>query len=184
MKIEIQTGGELNILLDALAKEIVKANDYYRLFRNLVAAMPAHEREFLQSNTFWALTLEALRDKYMGCLCRVYDQNTKSLNLVNLLDTIKANHHFFSEAHFRQRLAENAFVDALATTDRLPPINELEKDIESVSDKNPRVDKLMIWRGNIVAHIGSKVSLGKNQILVKNSLWACLEKTDSKSGVI
>jgi hypothetical protein len=66
----------------------------------------------------------------------------------------------------------------------LPPINELEKDIESVSDKNPRVDKLMIWRGNIVAHIGSKVSLGKNQILVKNSLWACLEKTDSKSGVI
>jgi hypothetical protein len=66
MKIEIQTSEELNILLDALAKEIVKANDYYRLFRNLVTAMPSHEREFLQSNTFWTLTLDAIRDSYMG----------------------------------------------------------------------------------------------------------------------
>lgn len=170
MKIEIQTGEELNVLLDALVKEIVKARDYHHLFRDLVTAMPDHEREFQESPTFWALTLEALRDSYMGCLCRIYDQEYKSLNLVNLLDTIMANHHFFSEAHFRQRLAKNAFVDSLAATNRLPPLDELKKDIELVSDKNPRVKKLIIWRNNIVAHLGSKVSLGKKQILVENPI--------------
>jgi hypothetical protein len=170
MEIEIQTGDELNTLLDALAREITKANDYYRLFRNLISAIPAYEREILQSNTFWTFVIEALRETYMGCLCRIYDQQNKSLNLVNLLDTMKANHGFFSEAHFRQRLAKNAFVDSLARTNRIPRIEDLEKDILQVSDENPRVKKLIIWRNNIVAHIGSKVSLGKKQVLLDNPL--------------
>lgn len=44
-------------------------------------------------------------------LCMVYDQHPKSLNPVNLLDTIKANIEIFDERSFRQRLMMNPVVD-------------------------------------------------------------------------
>jgi hypothetical protein len=114
MKIEIKTGEELNLLLEALKTEIINANSYHRLFCELLKARPAHEREFQQSNIFWHLTLEALQEARRIRLCRVYDQDHRCLTLVNLLHTIKANLRFFSEADFRNRLAGNAFVDYLA----------------------------------------------------------------------
>jgi len=100
----------------------------------------------------------------------MYDQESSSLNLVNLLDTIKANLHFFSEPHFRQRMAGNAFVDSLAQYNRVPELDQLESDSKSVSCENPLVKKLMIWRGNLVAHRGAKVALGKKKILTDNPL--------------
>ena len=170
MKIIIGTSEELNLLLEALKTEIINANSYHRLFCGLLNSSPAHEREFQQSNTFWYLTLEALQEARLISLCRVYDQNSQSLNLVNLLDTMKANLHLFSEPHFRERLQGNAFVDSLAKANRIPQMDEVERDIESVSCQNPTVKKLMIWRGNIVAHHNAKVSLGKNQVLVNYPL--------------
>ena len=121
MKINIQSDKELNSLLDALANEIVDANIYHRLFCDLVDSIDSHQRELSQSNTFWSLTLDALRDARLTRLCRVYDQESKSLNLVNLLDTIKANLHLFEEHYFRERLQDNAFVDSLAQTGRVHP---------------------------------------------------------------
>jgi hypothetical protein len=170
MKIDIQRSEELNQLLDALAYEIVDANIYHRLFCDLVKSINTHPREFSQSNTFWSLAIEALRDARLTRLSRVYDQESRSLNLVNLLDTIKANLHLFEEKHFRTRLQGNAFVDSLAQEYRVPPIAQLELDIQFSSLQNPLVKKLMIWRNNIVAHRGAKVSLGKDQILVDNPL--------------
>jgi hypothetical protein len=170
MEIKIQTSEELSLLLEGLKDEIISANSYHRLFRGLVNSMPAHEREFQQSYVFWYLTMEALQDAGRVNLCRIYDQNSTSLNLVNLLHTIKANLHFFSEVHFRKRLEGNAFVDSLAQVNRVPKMDELERDIESVSCKNPIVEKLMIWRNNIVAHRGAKISLGKKKILENNPL--------------
>jgi hypothetical protein len=170
MKISIRTGDELNGLLNALADEIVQAHIRRRLWCGLQAERPKHEREFLQSNHFWAVTLEALKDGVLTNLCRVYDQETSSLNLVNLLDTVKANLHLFSEAHFRERMAGNAFVDSLAKYERVPDGKDLDSDIKSVSCDNPLVKKLMIWRGNLVAHKGAKVALGKKKILTDNPL--------------
>jgi hypothetical protein len=170
MEINIQTSVQLNILLDALAKEIVFAHIYYRLLCDLVKSAPTHEREFQNFNTFWTLTRGALRTAYQTHLCRVYDQDSTSLNLVNLLHTIQANLHFFSETHFRKRLEGNAFVDSLAKTKRIPGEDEVEKDIKLVTCENPKVKKLMIWRNNIVAHRGAKVALGKNQVLLDNPL--------------
>jgi hypothetical protein len=103
-------------------------------------------------------------------LCRVFDQQSKSLNLFNFLETIKANVHFFEERHFRERLKDNAFVDSLAEDNRIPDKAQLDKDIWFVSGQNPLVNKLMIWRNNIIAHRGAKVSLGKNEILANNPL--------------
>ena len=170
MKINIRTGEELNQLLDALAYEIVDANIYHRLFCSLVDSISTNQKEFRQSNTFWGLTLDALREARLTRLCRIYDQESNGLNLVNLLDTIKANLNLFEEEHFRIRLQGNAFIDSLAQEHRVPPVAELNLDIEFSSIRNPLVKKLMIWRNNIVAHKGTKVSLGKDQILADNPL--------------
>ncbi|MFZ1641674.1 MAG: hypothetical protein WAV07_09620 [Candidatus Contendobacter sp.] len=170
MEIRVQTSEELTLLLSALAQEIVDANIYHRLFCDVVDSIAAHEHEFRQSNTFWSLTIDALRDARLTHLCRVYDQESNSLNLVNLLQTLKANLQFFNEASFRERLKGNAFVDSLADQSRIPDMTELDADIESASCRNPIVKKLMIWRNNLVAHRGAKAALGKNQVLRDNAL--------------
>ena len=170
MKINIQSDDELNRLLDVLAQEIVDAQIYHRLFCDLIDSIDAYEREFQQSNTFWSLTIDSLKEARLTRLCRVFDQESNSLNLVNLLETIKANLHMFEEHHFRERLRENAFVESLAKSDRVPPEGQLDEDIAYASCTNPLVKKLMIWRNNIVAHRGAKTALGKKQILEDNPL--------------
>lgn len=170
MEIKIKSADELNKLLDALALEIVDANIYHRLYSDLVNSRTDYAREFSQSNTFWSLTFDALHDARMIRLCRVFDQESNSLNLFNLLETIKANSHFFDKEHFRQRLKDNAFVDSLAEVDRVPNEAQLDNDIRFASGQNPLVKKLMIWRNNIIAHRGAKVSLGKDEILADNPL--------------
>lgn len=170
MEIKIKSADELNKLLDALALEIVDANIYHRLYSDLVNSRKDYAREFSQSNTFWSLTFDAIHDARMIRLCRVFGQELNSLNLFNLLETIKANIHFFDKAHFRQRLKDNAFVDSLAEVDRIPNEAQLDNDIRFASDQNPLVKKLMIWRNNIIAHRGARVSLGKDEILADNPL--------------
>ena len=170
MEIKIRSGDELNKLLDTLALEIVDANIYHRLYTDLIDSIKDNVRAFTQSNTFWSFTIDSLQDARMSRLCRVFDQESNSLNLFNLLETIKANVHFFDEEHFRQRLKDNAFVDSLADVDRIPNESQLDKDIWFASSKNPSVKKLMIWRNNIIAHRGAKVSLGKDEILADNPL--------------
>ncbi len=170
MEIKIKSEDELNKLLDALALEIVDANICYRLYCDLIDSIKENEKVFRQSNTFWHFTFNSLHDAQMIRLCRVFDQESSSLNLFNLLETIKANVHFFDEKHFRQRLKDNAFVDSLAEDDRVPSESQLDKDIWFASNKNPLVKKLMIWRNNIIAHRSAKASLGKNDILTDNPL--------------
>lgn len=161
MQIRIQSGEELNRLLDCLARDIVDANIYHRLFCGLNETANEYLIEFAQSGTFWWLTRRALKEAYLTRLCRVFDQNTDTLNLYNLLDTIKVNLHFFEEPHFRERLKDNAFVNSLAEDARPPSIDELRSDLEIVSGQNPIVQKLMIWRGNFHAHLAAKPVLGK-----------------------
>jgi hypothetical protein len=71
MEIKIETGEELNLLLEALKTEIINANSYHRLFCGLLKSRPAHEREFQQSEVFWYLTQNALQTARLINLCRV-----------------------------------------------------------------------------------------------------------------
>ena len=161
MKIRIKSGEELEKLLDALANDIVDANVYYRLFTGLKSSIEEHSKEVGQSNTFWSLGMQAIKDAYLFRLCRIFDQNAKTLNLVNLLDTIKSNLQFFQETHFKERLKGNAFVDSLAEGVKIPSPEELQADIEFAGRTNPIVRKLMVWRGNAYAHKGAQIALGK-----------------------
>ncbi|MCK5451227.1 MAG: hypothetical protein KAI70_05635 [Candidatus Omnitrophica bacterium] len=170
MEITVKSSEELNKLLDALAQEIVDANICHRLYCDVTSSIKENARAFRQSNTFWYFTFLSLDDARLLRLCRVFDQESNSLNLYNLLETIKANQHYFEENHFRERLKDNAFVEALARDDRIPDKEQLDKDICFASIQNPLVYKLILWRHNIIAHLGAKVSLGNNKILKDNPL--------------
>ncbi len=101
MKIKVKNSEDLNKLLDALAGDIVDANIYHRLYCDLTSSIKKNKRAFRQSNTFWFFTLISLDDARIIRLCRVFDQESKSLNLYNLLETIKTNIHFFKKAHIK-----------------------------------------------------------------------------------
>ena len=107
----------------------------------------------------------------MQHLCKAFDQNSRSLSLRNLLDTIETNAHYFEQEGFRERLKDDPFVESLAATARRPDPVPFESDKRSVSaDANPLVKTLMIWRNLIVAHrdagkILKGISLGKQHPL-------------------
>ncbi len=170
MEIRISSSEELEKLLDSLALDIVDANVYYQLFKALNESIPEFHKEFAQSNTFWYLTIKAIYEAYLTRLCRIFDQHSQSLNMVNLLDTIKANLHQFEESNFRERMKGNAFVDSLADVSRVPTLAQIDADIEFSSQRNEIVDKLMLWRGNVHAHKGAKVTLGKAKRVESNQI--------------
>ena len=152
MKIRIENASQFSTLINALSDEIVSAACYFQLFENLLNSIPDYEIVFNQSNTFWAFAIQALLDTTLSHLCRVYDTYQNSLNLRNLLDTIQANLGIFETERFKERLKENPFVQSLSQSARGPDPDTLTRDIESISDTDPLVKKLIKWRHNIIAH--------------------------------
>ena len=170
MILQIKNHEELSTLIHALGKEIVDANIYHRLHTDLVRALDENEEVYIESQTYWYLVLSSLRETSMIHLCRFYDQETKSLCLHNLLDTIRHNIQYFEKDNFKERLKDNPFVDGLAEDNRLPDIDQLLEHIEFSCNKNPLVKKLMIWRNNIYAHKGAKSILNEYLILKENEI--------------
>ncbi len=152
MQIPIGGSADFAHLLEALANEMVEAQIHFNLYQDLIAAYPEYAREFSQSNTFWTLTLAAHLDATFVHLCKTYDQYKTALNLRNLLDTIRENLPIFDEPNFRGRLKGNRFVDSLAVIPHKPDMEQLRRDIESVSADDPLVKKLTIWRNNFYSH--------------------------------
>ncbi len=172
MIIKVKNHQELNELVDTLALEIVDANINHRLYCDLLDAIEPNRKAFIQSRTYWYLTLTAIQDARMIHLCRFYDQESKSLSLYNLLETIKHFRNYFEKESFKLRLRDNPSVEELSRVHRLPNIDQLDKDLEFSSTKNQLVKRLMIWRNNIIAHKGAKNVLNKNEIIKKNPLSA------------
>jgi hypothetical protein len=172
MKIDVSDSAEFKGLLESLVDELIDAHDHFRLHQDLDAAIPDYQAEFNQSAAFWTFTLSAHIDATLLRLCKAYDlyEGKPSLNLRNLLETIKANMHFFDEPHFRMRLKENPFVDSLATGARKPDSVELQKDLQSVSDADPLVKKLTIWRHNYFAHRSRASALNPKDFSARNPL--------------
>src|SRR6266849_2753023 len=173
MQIPIRDSNEFNRLLLALVDELVDAKIHFNLHQDIYAVMPEYFAEFNQSWTFWSLTLSAHMDAVLLRLCKAYDQyggDKPSLNLRSFLGTIKANLHLFDEPNFRERLKDNAFVDSLAADVRRPDSQQLEKDLESVSNTNPLVKNLTIWRNNYYAHHSRTLALNPPSFARENPL--------------
>lgn len=157
MKIKITNSEEFSRLLEALTNETVTACIHFRLYSDLEAARPAYSVEFNESWTFWWLTFQSHLDTTLFRLCKIYEPHPKSLNLLNLLETIKANASIFDEDNFRERLKGNPFVDSLASSSEKPDLVQLQEDIKFVSQNtNPLVKALVFWRNNSFAHRSAK----------------------------
>jgi AbiU2 len=153
MKLKFKSAEEFRSLLTALLDDLVDARFHFSLHQNLAKATEEYASELAQSPTFWGLTLSAHMDAVLLRLCRAYDTyKHDALNLRNLLDTIQAHLNIFDEPNFRERLKGNAFVDSLAA--ELKPLDQaqLQKDLEVVSDSDPLVHKLVMWRHSYIAH--------------------------------
>jgi hypothetical protein len=152
MIIEVKSQEEFERLLNALCNEAVEASIHFRLYSDLNNSHKEYGQVFNETWTFWSLTFQAHWDTTLFRLCKIYDQHKTSLNLRNLLDTIKANVGIFDVENFRERLKGNAFVDSLAADARRPDVAELKKDVETVTDNNADVKALLFWRNNFYAH--------------------------------
>lgn len=97
-------------------------------------------------------------------LCKTYDQHTKTLNLRNLLDTIKANISVFDTKDFRERFKDNSFVESLSAESRKPDEKQLETDLVYVSEENPLVKNLIVWRNNFFSHRSAKNAITKRNL--------------------
>jgi len=156
MQINIKNSAEFERLLEGLAHEIVVANIHFKLRQDLVAEIKTYEREYNQSLAFWSLTFDAHLDATWFRLCRIYDQNSSSLNLRNWLETIQENLHIFDPENFKEKLKDNPLSDSLELTAEKPNAEQLDKDIQQVSEGNPLVKKLLMLRNNVFAHKSSK----------------------------
>jgi hypothetical protein len=160
MKLKLKSAEEFRRLLTALLDDLVDARFHFSLHQNLAKATEEYATEFGQSLTFWELTFRAHMDAVLLRLCRAYDTyEHAALNLRNLLDTIQAHLSIFDEPNFRQRLKGNSFVDSLAAELKPPDQAQLQKDTEAVSDSDPLVHKLVMWRHNYIAHRNSRFAL-------------------------
>jgi hypothetical protein len=163
VRINVNSADEFERLLDALCDEAVTACIHFRLYNDLEASRSEYATAFNQSWTFWSLTFQSHWDTTLFRLCKIYDQHKTSLNLRNLLDTIEANLGVFDVENFRERLKGNPFVESLSSRATRPAVDELRKDRDSVTEVDPRVKSLVVWRNNFFAHRSAKhVSSGSS----------------------
>ncbi len=164
MELKFKSAEEFRCLLTAQLDDLVDARFHFSVHQNLAKATEDYATELNQSPTFWRLTLDAHMDAVLVRLCRAYDTYKKTaLNLPNLLYTIQAHSNIFDEPNFRQRLKGNSFMDSLVAQFKPPDQAQLQKDIEVVSDSDPLVHKLVMWRHHHIAHRNSRFTLNPKE---------------------
>ncbi len=160
-RIPVESEAAFSTLLTSLTEDTVTASIHWRLCKDLWASVPEFVRELNQSPAFWSLTFNAHRETALFRLGRLYDQQSSALSLPSLVDTIAANQHLFDDAHFRERLKENPFVESLAQGARRPDDQILAQDAASVSERSDAlVARLLAVRNRVLAHRDPRVVLG------------------------
>jgi hypothetical protein len=133
------TQPEFEELTKSLATEIQSAAVDYRMYEDLAKAADSHPIVVLQSRAFWDMTIQSHLNSAILRLCRVYDQQVSSMNLAKWLRLIKGHPAWFTGQP----------LDAA----------KLDQDISYASNKNPKVENLTKYRGNVVAHLGQNYVL-------------------------
>ncbi len=179
--LKITSADHFGALLQGLANDIVDANIHFRLFQDLNESIAEYCTELNQSPTFWNLTISAQLDAALIRLCRAFDSQQSALSLSTWLATIASNLEIFDTPNFKERLSDNPFVESLASEDRRPSKDQLDKDSALASSRDPLVKKLLRWRNNVVAHrspletispssaAGSPLELDKIKALLKRA---------------
>ncbi|HRR06455.1 MAG TPA: hypothetical protein P5105_04155, partial [Victivallales bacterium] len=85
----MKDGSKLSKALELLMHDIVYASIYNKLIIDLAKSKSKYSNVYNQSNTFWFLVFESIKESRMIRLCRICDTQTNSISLGNLLQAIK-----------------------------------------------------------------------------------------------
>jgi AbiU2 len=179
--VKLKDSKQFDLALTKLANELVHANVFYKLFMDINGSFKEFRAEVRESNTFWALVHESLRESASIRLCRVYDKCSKTNSLPNVLKAIKANPYFFELESYADRIKDNEHIDPIERH-KMPDNAQLQLDIEFASESNPAVKKLVKWRNNLFAHRSSALvikdmGLPKEDLPTFGDLSALLDMT-------
>lgn len=166
---KVLTDKELANLFDSLFQDATTATHYLELICDINKAFNSYPNEFSVSNTFWYLSISALKEAMSVRLARLYI-GQDGLTLHRLLKDIKNHVHLFESKAFKERLKDNSFVDSLSEIERRPSLDEIVSDISSVCETDDLVKKLMIWRHNVYMHTSYSVAKGNKNILKDNPI--------------
>ena len=161
---------ELHLIVNAIAKDATNAKHYFDLFMSLDKAYSQFRDVFNTSNTFWNFSKNALRDSALFSLCRLYDPHKYSASLVKLMKQLLVNpNHLESESFIRRMNAEGKqqFLPSMLERRSVPTREEIQKDLASIVETEPMVEKLLVWRDKYFAHRDLKEVLSGNRILAE-----------------
>jgi hypothetical protein len=162
--LNVTTSDELQRVFDVVINDLVQANCYYKLFKDINGAVDEYSREMNQSPAFWHLTRDALLDAAILRLCRVYERNkdVKVNSIRNLLVAIKRNLHMFEFEPFRERTKSNQDLNPFESWRKLDE-TQLDSDILSI-ESNPAIERLVFWRDKKFVHRDSTLIIRKIEI--------------------
>ena len=153
----IQISGDVDLekLLKRLSDDIVEAPAFLRLHQLLAVKFGEYQREVNQSPFFWTLAAKAVLEAGLLRIARIYDQEKSALSLRRLLLTIHANPHLFEDEAVKRRV-NSAYAEGMRSGSHSPNPEQIDADLKIVSDGDPLVDKIVIWRNTLGAHISPK----------------------------
>ncbi len=155
---------KLDKAIDLLMKDLSEALIYNKLIKDIIIEVTDNKKILNESNTFWFLTIQALKDARMIRLCRIFDEDNITISMINLLEAVKGNANLFSNDNFQNRLKDNPFIESLSAQDRQIDVIKLEEEIKKINE-NETIKKIFFLRNNFIAHKNLKIGLeGFNQL--------------------
>lgn len=149
---------EFNALIQALARDVVDAHIYWDQHNALLTQMEKWPEVQTEGWPFWYYTLQAHRRTALASLARAFDQEQSSLHLRSWLSSIREHLHLFGKDAVVKRRPGDPFVQWMNADAAVPDPAVLDLDIKLCSKSDPDVSALFVYRNNVLAHRGAKLS--------------------------
>lgn len=150
---------DLTKLLNFHQSQAVEAKDHFSVYSDLLKylSMDEYKKVQINYNTAWFMIAKASLNSAINIICKLYDQEKSAMSLRNLLIEIKSQKSTFTEEAFRNRCPEKNQYKNLAAMCVYPGDQEVDKDIDLVTNMNTKVHILTKWRSNYYAHYSKEI---------------------------
>ena len=154
--LKIKSADQFKTLLHSLRNELFEANVHFLIFKEIHKRCQRPPGEITEASFapgFWQFTLRAHSQTALMQLLRIYDQHKAGFHLLRLLQTVRDNPWLFSKSEIRKRLAGQPSAAELEKNTGSPDADQLENDIQFVSESNLKVKNLTLWRNKVTFHV-------------------------------
>jgi hypothetical protein len=140
--VRLKSRDEFDWMIEHMTHEAYRARDNWNFWGALEKSFDEYWTELNQTPAFWELTRRAHQDAVALRLGRLYDPHPTATSLGNFLQTIKEN----------ISLAGAVVPETVVRVDLM----QLDSELNSVSDDDPAVEKLLLIRNEYLAHRGTR----------------------------